>query len=135
MVLALLIAGLAPSAFAGKVEDEVAARIKKVGIVCVQGDDCASGAAGAEVAAAGGGAFDAEATYGTTCATCHATGAAGAPKLGDVAAWAPRLEKGMDMLYDHAINGFNGMPAKGMCFTCSDDDIKALVDYLADGSK
>ena len=77
-----------------------------------------------------------EGTYNTTCATCHAVGVAGAPKLGDIAAWEPRLAQGMDVLYDHGINGLApAMPAKGMCFTCSDDDIKALVDYMVDSVK
>ncbi|MFT5928994.1 MAG: cytochrome c5, partial [Candidatus Azotimanducaceae bacterium] len=70
------------------------------------------------------------------CATCHAIGIAGAPKLGDVIAWEPRLAKGMDVLYASGINGLApAMPAKGMCFTCSDDDIKAIVDYMVAESK
>ena len=51
------------------------------------------------------------------------TGAAGAPKTGDAAAWAPRIAKGMDTLYGNAINGVGAMPAKGLCADCSDDEI------------
>jgi cytochrome c5 len=80
--------------------------------------------------------FDAEAKYQQTCFACHGTGAAGAPKLGDAAAWAPRIEKGMDVLYTSAIDGLNGtMPAKGICMDCSDDELKLLVDYMVEKSK
>lgn len=107
-------------------------RLAPVGELCMAGDACA--AAVVELAAAGG-ARSGDAVYSTKCATCHATGAAGAPKLGDAAAWGPRAEKGKDTLYTHAIGGFNGMPAKGLCFDCSDDEIKAAVDYMVDNSK
>ena len=74
---------------------------------------------------------DGETVYNTACMACHGTGVAGAPKVGDADAWAPRLAKGMDALYNSGINGIPpAMPAKGMCFQCSDDDIKALVDYM-----
>lgn len=69
--------------------------------------------------------------YKKTCAVCHGSGAAGAPKTGNDAQWAPRLEKGMDTLVDHAKNGFNAMPAKGMCFDCSDEEFKALIEYMS----
>lgn len=119
------------SASAGTVEDEIAARIAKVGEVCIEGHDCAASSGGSASASAGaGGGVDA--TYNTSCATCHATGAAGAPMLGDVAAWAPRLDKGVDTLVSSVVNGLGAMPAKGMCFNCSDDDFKALVDYMVD---
>lgn len=125
---------LGTSVHAGTAEDQIAERLKKVGELCLEGESCADASAGTAVAASSG--FDLEGTYNTTCATCHAVGVAGAPKLGDVAAWEPRLAQGMDVLYDHGINGLApAMPAKGMCFTCSDDDIKALVDYMVDSVK
>ncbi|MGD2083881.1 MAG: cytochrome c5 family protein [Chromatiales bacterium] len=71
-----------------------------------------------------------EQVYKTYCQACHATGVAGAPKLGDKEAWAPRIEKGMDTLMDHAVNGFNAMPPKGTCMGCSDEDLKATVEYM-----
>ena len=74
---------------------------------------------------------EAPAQYGKSCAICHASGTAGAPKTGDAAAWAPRMEKGMDALLNSANNGLNAMPPKGMCFTCSNDDFKALIEYMA----
>lgn len=71
-----------------------------------------------------------EDTYKTSCTFCHSTGAAGAPKTGDAAAWAPRLEKGMDALVKSSREGLNAMPPKGMCNTCSDEDFKALIEYM-----
>lgn len=76
-----------------------------------------------------------EEIYNKACTTCHSTGAAGAPKQGDVAAWEPRIAKGIETLYTHAINGFNGMPPRGLCMDCSDDEIKATVDYMVEGSQ
>ncbi len=132
LLLITALASFASIATAGTAEDEISARISKVGEVCIEGHDCASGTASSATAAAGSGG-GIEDTYGKTCATCHAAGVAGAPMLGDVAAWAPRIDKGMDVLYASGINGLApAMPAKGMCFQCSDDDIKALVDYMVD---
>ena len=80
--------------------------------------------------------FDAEATYMMSCFACHSTGAAGAPKVGDgnADAWAPRMEKGMEAVVANAINGLNTMPPKGLCFTCTDEDLAALVTYMVSSS-
>ena len=69
--------------------------------------------------------------YNKSCAVCHATGAANAPKTGDAAAWEPRLAKGMDALVASVSAGMNAMPPKGICFDCSDEDYKALIEYMA----
>lgn len=69
--------------------------------------------------------------YNKSCAVCHNAGAAGAPKTGDAAAWAPKLEKGMDALVLSVKNGLNAMPPKGMCFDCTDADYTALIEYMA----
>lgn len=79
--------------------------------------------------------FEVERVYMQSCWACHNSGAAGAPKVGTAADWAPRIEKGMDTLLANAVNGINAMPAKGLCFTCTDDDLKALVQYMVDSSK
>lgn len=71
-----------------------------------------------------------DALYNKSCVACHATGAAGAPLSHDTAAWSARLEKGMDVLLQNAINGINAMPAKGMCFDCSEEDFKALIEFM-----
>ncbi|MGL4410158.1 MAG: c-type cytochrome [Zoogloea sp.] len=72
--------------------------------------------------------------FKNTCAMCHQTGVAGAPKLGDKPDWAPRIALGPDLLYKHAIEGFSGdkgaMPAKGGNPSLSDADVKAAVDYI-----
>lgn len=64
------------------------------------------------------------------CATCHGSGLMSSPKLGNAGDWSPRIEKGIDTLYDHALNGFNMMPARGGRPDLSDDDVKAAVDYM-----
>lgn len=72
--------------------------------------------------------------YEAACVACHSTGAAGAPKLGDKAAWAPRLKKGQDVLHANAIKGIGAMPPKGGA-SASDDDIKAAVNYMTASAK
>jgi cytochrome c5 len=69
------------------------------------------------------------ALYTQICQTCHAAGVAGAPKLGDKAAWAPRLAQGVDGLTASAIKGKNAMPPKGGS-TASDAEIKTVVAYM-----
>lgn len=73
--------------------------------------------------------------YKASCSVCHATGVAGAPKAGDKAGWGARIAKGKPLLYDHAIKGFNAMPAKGGNPALADDDVKAAVDYLVAQAK
>ena len=71
------------------------------------------------------------AKYDKSCKVCHASGAAGAPKTGDAAAWEPRMAKGMEVLVASVNNGLNAMPPKGMCFDCTDADYAALIEYMA----
>lgn len=78
---------------------------------------------------------DGKGTYGASCAACHASGAAGSPKLGDNGAWKARIAQGMDTLFDHAINGFKGMPAKGGNASLSDEAVEAAVEYMVKGSQ
>jgi cytochrome c5 len=73
--------------------------------------------------------------YDTKCFTCHANGVAGAPKLGDKAAWEPRIKRGMDDIMKVVINGKGAMPPKGTCMDCSDADLKAATQYMIDNSK
>jgi cytochrome c5 len=76
-----------------------------------------------------------EQIYQRNCLACHTTGAAGAPPLGDAAAWAPRIAQGMDTLMANATNGLNAMPPKGLCMTCSADELKSAVDYIINNSQ
>ena len=71
------------------------------------------------------------AKYNTSCAVCHVAGVAGAPVTGDAEAWAPRLDKGMNTLVASVKNGLNAMPPGGMCHTCSDDDLRALIEHMS----
>ena len=73
-----------------------------------------------------------EAVYKKACISCHMTGAAGAPSVGDAPAWESRIARGSALLVQSAINGVPGtaMMARGACGTCSDDDIKAAVEYM-----
>jgi cytochrome c5 len=75
------------------------------------------------------------ALYTQTCAVCHAAGVAGAPKLGDKAAWGPRLAAGVDGLTASAIKGKGAMPPKGGAMSASEADIKAVVSYMVDNAK
>lgn len=77
--------------------------------------------------------------FGSTCAMCHSAGVAGAPKPGDKDDWGPRIAQGVDTLYKHALEGFNGakgqMPARGGNTALKDDEVKAAVDYMVAASR
>ena len=72
-----------------------------------------------------------DAKYAKACATCHASGALNAPRTGDKAAWAPRLQQGLPVLLSHVKGGFRNMPAKGLCNDCSDADYEALIKFMS----
>jgi len=74
-------------------------------------------------------------TYNSKCMACHASGAAGAPKLGDNAAWAPRIATGMDAMLASVTTGKGAMPPKGTCADCSADDLAAAVEYMVSSSQ
>lgn len=84
-------------------------------------------------------AADGQAVYDQACMACHNQGVAGAPKLGDVEAWADRIEKGKETLYENSIDGFQGdtgmMPPKGGFANLSDEEVKAAVDYMVEESQ
>ncbi|UTV27795.1 c-type cytochrome [Photobacterium atrarenae] len=128
----LIVAAVAAMTFAGSAvaadmsDEAIAERIKPVGSVYLEGD----APAGDAVAA---GPRSGDAVYGTFCVACHGSGVMGAPKKGSADDWAARLTKGKDVLADHAINGFNAMPAKGSCMDCSDDEIIAAIDHMIEG--
>ncbi len=118
-------------------EARIAERIKPAGEVCLAGEPCAGEPTAAAVgdsppsSVAAGEAFNAEQTYQQSCAMCHNSGMAGAPKLDDADEWAARLEeKGLPLLVQNAITGINAMPPRGMCMTCSDENMETLVKYL-----
>lgn len=111
--------------------DDIAERLKPVGEVCVQGQECA--AAGPATAAAGGGARSGEDVVGKFCTACHGTGLLDSPKAGDTAAWQARADKegGLDGLLAKAISGINAMPPKGTCGDCSDDELMDAIKHMS----
>jgi cytochrome c5 len=103
--------------------DDVESRIAPVAKIEIQADGGA------------GGVKDGKTVYNTVCAGCHGAGVMGAPKFGDKAAWASRVGQGMPTLVSHAINGIRAMPPRGGAASLSDDEVKAAVQYMVDGSK
>jgi len=138
LVLAGALISLSVYGLSDQQRSEIEERIRPHGQLCLEGDD-RCGSAGAAVAEAGGdaeaSASDPKAIYDQYCTACHTTGVAGAPKLGEAADWGDRLAAGMDEVYAHAINGLGAMPPKGTCMSCSDDDIKATVDYMVEAQE
>ncbi len=90
----------------------------------------AAASAAPQAASAGAG----EALYKQTCVACHGAGVAGAPKLGDKAAWAPRVAQGLPALVQSAIKGKNAMPPKGGS-NAPDQEIHAAVEYMVNAAK
>ena len=75
-----------------------------------------------------------EEVYNTSCIGCHSSGILGAPKTKVASDWQPLLdEKGFDTLWKNSITGVKAMPPKGACGLCSDDEIKAAIEYMIDG--
>ena len=104
-------AALAPEA--------VSARLKPTGTVEINA-----------AAAAGGGAKSAEDIVKETCAACHQAGVANAPKLGDKAAWAPRLKQGLNGLLAAVVKGKGAMPPRaGTSFT--DEELASAIVLMA----
>lgn len=134
LILPLL--AIAPLAAAGSdkpvsdpmVQAAIEESIKPVGQVNV-------GSVPAPAPAAETAAVDGESVYRGTCMACHATGAAGAPKVGDKAAWAPRIKQGIDTLLKHATGGFKAMPPRGGNASLSDEAVKAAIEYMVSKSQ
>ncbi len=108
-------------------------RVKAVGQMNLASNTAASSAT-TPVAATATAIIDGKKIYNGMCVACHGAGVAGAPRVGDKGAWAERIDKGATTLYANAINGVQGssgvMPAKGGNPALSDDEIKAVVDYM-----
>lgn len=76
-------------------------------------------------------AQDPEAVFNRACQMCHNGQLPMAPKKGDHDAWKPRLAQGNEILVKHVTEGFNAMPARGLCMDCTADDYKAVIDYMS----
>ena len=127
-----VVAGALKGAPADMSDEAVALRIAPVAQLNTGAAIEPEAPAAAPVAA---GARSGQDIYQSTCFACHGTGAAGAPKVGDAAAWGPRIASGMDAMMNTALNGKGAMPARGTCGNCSDDDLKAAVEYMVENSK
>ncbi|MDA0688478.1 MAG: c-type cytochrome [Proteobacteria bacterium] len=155
----LTLALLALAAPLSSLAQSVADNIRPVGQVCLAGQPCVgtsgntagssspaatvvetvvevveevadTAVAAAATVAAADSDFDPAATYQMNCFACHGTGAAGAPQPGDADAWEERMAKGMDAVMANVINGINAMPARGICMSCSDENLRAVVEYM-----
>ena len=145
IIIARIIA--ANTSVANRAEDpvyqrQVEERIQPVARVAIAGQDntaLAPPAAAPAVAATAAADLTGEQIYNQACIACHGAGVAGAPKLGDKAAWAPRIAQGMDTLHKHALQGFQGkagyMPPKGGRTDLSDQSVMNGVDYIVAAGK
>jgi len=117
----------------------VAERIAPVTKLAVAGQDNSKLAPKTEAAAAPAADLGGEEVFNMACVACHGAGVAGAPKVGDKAAWAPRIAEGPDTLHEHAIKGFQGkagfMPPKGGRTDLSDKSIMNAVDFMVSKAK
>ena len=109
------------------VENSVLERIKPVGEVRIDTSTQVASAEIVETAERSG-----EEIYNSKCAGCHTSGVMGSPKFASLEDWAPRIGLGLEKLTLSAIAGKGGMPAKGTCMDCTDNDIKITVQYMLD---
>lgn len=124
ILLGIALVGVAVAVPPGT-DDEIQARLQPFGAVCKAGEECGSVAAVAST-----GPLSGEEVYNKFCFACHAAAVGGAPLFADAEQWAPRIEKGIEVLYASTINGINTMPAKGTCMSCSEEELQASVDYM-----
>jgi cytochrome c5 len=117
--------------------DDVAMRLKPViTLDDIRSGKSTGGSAGMTVAAAASdnASKTPEQLYQGACFACHGTGAAGAPKLGDTAAWADRIAKGLDALVTSAVGGIGAMPPRGGS-QYDDDQIRSVIQFMVDKAK
>lgn len=152
IVLAVSIANRGPSVADTPVyQQRLEERIRPVGDVVIRGQDmtlygmdavesvAVAAPAPTETVVAMASFDSGEAVYNSACTACHGLGVAGAPKTGDAGQWAPRIAQGMEVLYTHAIEGYQGeagvMPAKGGRADLTDQHVRLSVDYMVEQSQ
>lgn len=145
IVLALKVSDLTQGVYTRDADEYQAAveeRIRPFGSVYLPGEEIDAAATTVETAAEPepvATVMTGPQVYNTACNACHGNGVAGAPIVGDVDVWAPRIAQGMDVLNDHAIDGFTGsagvMLAKGGRMDLSDDEVRDAVTYMVDESR
>ena len=111
------------------------ARIAPQGKVCFEGQECDITIAASLGAADPNQPREGKVIYEGVCHTCHAAGLLGAPKFGDKGAWGARIGKGTATLHQHALQGFNAMPAKGGNADLLDVEVTDAVDYMVENAK
>ena len=109
-------------------------RVKPFGQVRVGKSDQVVAAAAPAAAPAASAGMSGEQVYNATCTVCHSAGVAGAPKVGDKAAWEPRLAQGLDALVSSSMKGKGAMPPKGGNTSLSDAEVKSAVEYMLEKS-
>jgi cytochrome c5 len=72
-----------------------------------------------------------QATYERSCKMCHGYSGTGAPQTGVAGDWAKRVDRGMESMLANAVDGYQGMPAMGACFSCSEADMRQLTAFMA----
>ena len=117
--------------------EAVAARIQPVGRVEFGAGETVATAPSAPQAAAAGKpqALSGKAVYDQTCVACHVQSVAGSPKLGDKAAWAPRIRTGIDALAQSVLKGKGAMPPKGGNASLNEAQVRAAVEFMVSQSK
>ena len=117
-------------------EDCVGTKVSETAVAAVAPEPVAESAPAAapaaepvQIAQADDG-FDLQGTYQIFCFACHSTGLSGAPLPGDAEAWGPRMEKGREEIIEIMNRGLNAMPPKGLCMTCTDDQLWELSQYM-----
>ena len=97
---------------------------------------CSETGPDSDASATAGSPHPGEEIYNQFCFSCHASGVADAPRVGDVASWAPRAAKGKALLLASTKEGIPpSMPAMGMCFSCSDAELEAVIDFMISPSQ
>lgn len=118
----------------GDYQDVTEDRIKPVGRVLLPGEVAVSEAAAVAEATPVAEVLNGPQVYNQACLACHGAGVAGAPVFGDVAAWAPRIAAGLELMREHAIAGYQGgagyMPPKGGRLDLSDQEVHDAIDYM-----
>ncbi|MDE1466065.1 c-type cytochrome [Spartinivicinus poritis] len=119
------------SSHAATKDEQIAERIKPIGKVCIEGEECAKNAGA--VASSSSGPRSGEDVVGLFCNTCHATGLLDAPKVGDTGAWQARLDDlgSFEEMVKSAVNGKGSMPPKGNCADCSDEEISLAIEHMS----
>lgn len=128
----VLLSTLAVAKLSGSLSVEaITERLKPMGEVYIIG----APAPGSQPAVATAGVGSPKDIFENNCKMCHQTGVAGAPKFGNHDDWAPRISQGLDTLVKAAWTGIRAMPPKGNCLKCTQEDIKATVEYMIDAAK